>query len=89
VLYATLGRPYGLASLMVGSGVSDTAPHGMTVAADGAVSRSADTVIAGARDRAVDASGHWGLRVDAYGNLRWGVGGGAGLITTGYTAADW
>ena len=89
VLYATLRSPYGLASLMVGSGVADTAPHRMTVAADGAVTRSPTSAAGGARDRALDDSGHWGLWADAYTNLRWSVGGGAGLITTGYTAADW
>jgi hypothetical protein len=89
VLYATLGLRGGLATVLVGSGVGDTSPDRLVVTADGAVSRAADGLTGGARDRAWDASSQWGLRADAYGNLRWSVGGGTGLITTGYTAADW
>jgi hypothetical protein len=89
VLYATAGPRYSLASVIVGTGVSDTAPHSIRVELDGTVTRSSDTVDAGIRDRVADASGYWGLWVDAYANLRWSVGGGTGLIATGYTAADW
>jgi hypothetical protein len=89
VLYATLRLPYGLATLLVGEGVGDTSPDRIVVQPDGSVTRSTDPLTGGARDRAWDASAQWGLRADAYGNLRWSVGGGTGLIVTGYTAADW
>jgi hypothetical protein len=89
VLYATLGMQYGLANMVVGSGVADTAPHRMSVAADGTVTRSASSWEGGVRDWAGEPSGHWGLWADAYANLRWSVGGGTGLAAAGYTAADW
>jgi hypothetical protein len=53
------------------------------------VTRIPDVLAGGVRDRAVDASVEWFLRADIYGNVRWGVGGAAGLLATGYTAADW
>lgn len=84
VLYATLGR-----TALVGDGPDDPAPDRISVGPDGTVSRGRDPGNAGARDRAFDESGHWGLRTDAYGNLVWSVGGGLGLVAEDYVAADW
>jgi hypothetical protein len=90
VLYAPLGARYDrFATVMVGTGVADTAPHGLIVSIDGTVTRSTNPTDAGIRDRAAEPSGHWSLWADAYANLRWAVGGGTGLIAAGYTAADW
>jgi hypothetical protein len=89
VLYAPLGLPSGLATVMVGEGPDDTAPDRLVVGPRLAVSRRADPLGGGARDRAWGASCLWGLRADADDALRWSVAGGTGLIVRGYTAADW
>jgi hypothetical protein len=88
-LFATLGLPSGLATVLAGGGPTDGDPHRITVAADLSVTRSTDPLSGGARDRAFDTAWAWGLRTDSHGNLRWSVGGGTGLVAAGYTAADW
>jgi hypothetical protein len=88
-LFATLGLPSGLATVLVGAGPTDGDPHRITVAADLSTTRSTDPLSGGARDRAFDTAWAWGLRTDSHGNVRWSVGGGTGLVATGYTAADW
>lgn len=89
-IYATLGGSgYVVGSAIVSSGPADTSVARMTLYSDQTVDRLPTEENAGYRDRAVDASGHWGLRVDALGNLRWSVGGGTGLVATGYRFADW
>lgn len=89
-VYATLGGSgYVFGSAIVGSGPADTSVARLTLYTDHTVDRLPTEENAGYRDRAVDASGHWLLRVDALGNLRWSVGGGTGLIATGFRFADW
>ena len=88
-LFATLGLPSGLATVLAGRGPTDGDPFRITVGADLSVTRSADALSGGARDRAFDTAWAWGLRTDSHGNVRWSVGGGTGLVATSYTAADW
>jgi hypothetical protein len=84
VMYATLRS-----SVLVGDGPDDPTVDRIDVGAFDTVSRRPDTGNAGGRDRAFDASGQWGLRTDAYGNIVWSVGGGVGLVAEDYVAADW
>jgi hypothetical protein len=88
-LFVPLGLSGGLGTVLVGTGTTDPVPDRFVVLADGSVTRGADPTTGGARDRATDRSFQWGLRTDSYGNVRWSVGGGTGLVARGYTAADW
>jgi hypothetical protein len=88
-LYAPLASSGQLATVIVGSGPDDTTTERLVVGTDLTVTRGPDGLTGGARDRASDASGLWGVRADGHRNLRWSVGGGTGLIASGYTAADW
>jgi hypothetical protein len=89
-LYAVVGGPGPqLASAAIGFGYDDTSTGRLDLAADLTVTRTEPTENAGYRDRASYSGGHWFLRVDGLHNLRWSVGGGAGLIAEDYLAADW
>ena len=89
-LYAILGGDgaYRVGSGYIGAGLNDTSVARVDAVGDGTVQKAPVSEDAGYRDRAVDASGHWSIRVDALHNLRWAVGGGTGLVGKGYLFAD-
>lgn len=72
---------------IVTSGPDDPTPERLTVGIDIPAERAPDGM-GGARDRAFNATGHWGLRVTGDGTIRWSGSGGIGTVARDYVAAD-